>query len=152
MENFENILFPIDLSEASEKIVPYVKSIGEKFNSKIHMLFVARVFDYFTGIYVPSASICTMEKDIVDGAERGLHEFAEAHFSNYPWETAVSVVSGDAADMIMQYIHSHMIDLVIMGTHGRKGLDKIIMGSVAERVVRTSPIPVMVVSPFKMVQ
>ena len=41
------------------------------------------------------------------------------------------------------------IDLVIMGTHGRKGMDKIIFGSVAERVVKTSPVPVMVVNPFK---
>ena len=41
------------------------------------------------------------------------------------------------------------VDLVIMGTHGRKGMDKIIFGSVAERVVKTSPVPVMVVNPYK---
>ena len=51
--------------------------------------------------------------------------------------------------MIINYVTSKGIDLVIMGTHGRKGLDKVIFGSVAERVVKTAPVPVMVVNPHK---
>jgi nucleotide-binding universal stress UspA family protein len=51
--------------------------------------------------------------------------------------------------MIIEYITSNEINLVIMGTHGRKGLDKVIFGSVAERVVKTAPVPVMVVNPHK---
>ena len=152
MKSFDNILFPIDLSESSERIVPYVRSVAEKYDAKIHMLFAARVFEYFAGIYVAPASIGAMQDDIVEGAEKAMNEFVETHFGDSPGETTATVVSGDATEKIMEYIHSHVIDLIIMGTHGRKGLDKIIMGSVAERVVRTSPVPVMVVSPFKMVQ
>jgi len=58
-------------------------------------------------------------------------------------------VAGDAAEKIIEYIGDQHIDLVIMGTHGRKGMDKIIFGSVAERVVKTSPVPAMVVNPYK---
>jgi len=148
MKEFKRILFPVDLSESSAKIVPYVQTVAKKFGSKIHILFVARVFDYFTGIYVPLPSIATMEKDIIDGAEKRLDEFVEQYFSDYP-ETITSVVSGDATDMIIQYITSNEIDLVIMGTHGRKGLDKAIFGSVAGHVVKTAPVPVMVVNPYK---
>jgi nucleotide-binding universal stress UspA family protein len=148
MKEFRNILFPVDLSESSEKIVPYVQAVAGKFNSKIHLLFVARVFDYFSGFYVPAPSIVAMEKGIIEGAEKRLDEFVEQYFRDYP-DTRTSVVSGDATQEIIHYITSNEIDLVIMGTHGRKGLDKVVFGSVAERVVKTAPVPVMVVNPYK---
>ncbi len=148
MKVFRNILFPVDLSESSSKIVPYVQALAEKFGSKIHLLFVARVFDYFTGIYVPASTITNVQKQIMDGAEKRLDEFINQHFNDYPDATA-SIVAGDAAESIINYITTNKIDLVIMGTHGRKGLDKVIFGSVAERVVKTAPVPVMVVNPHK---
>jgi nucleotide-binding universal stress UspA family protein len=148
MKEFRNILFPVDLSESPSKIVPFVQAVSEKFKSKIHLLFVARVFDYFTGIYVPAPSITALEKEIIDGAEKRLDEFLEQYFSDCP-DTISSVVPGDASDKIINYITSNEIDLIIMGTHGRKGLDKVIFGSVAERVVKTAPVPVMVVNPHK---
>ena len=148
MKEFKNILFPVDLSESSSKIAPYVQAVAKKFESKIHLLFVARVFDYFTGIYVPAQSITAMEHGIIEGAEKGMEEFIAQYFRGYP-DTRTSVVGGDATEKIISYITSNEIDLVIMGTHGRKGLDKIIFGSVAERVVKTAPVPVMVVNPHK---
>jgi len=63
--------------------------------------------------------------------------------------TKTDVVAGDASTEIINYIQNHRIDLGIMGTHGRKGMDKIIFGSVAERVLKASPVPVMVVNPYK---
>ena len=148
MKEFRNILFPVDLSESSSKIIPYVQTVAEKFKSRIHLLFVARVFDYFTGIYVPASTITNVQKEIMDGAEKRLDEFVEQHFNDYP-DTVASIVAGDATDMIINYIETNEIDLVIMGTHGRKGLDKVIFGSVAERAVKTAPVPVMVVNPHK---
>lgn len=148
MKEFKRILFPVDLSESSAKIVPYVQTVAKKFDSEIHILFVARILDYFTGIYVPAPSITTMEKDIIDGAEKRLYEFMDEHFRAFP-NTKTAVVAGDASEEIIKYIEDRHIDLVIMGTHGRKGLDKVIFGSVAERVVKTAPVPVMVVNPYK---
>ena len=148
MKKFRNILFPVDLSESSSKIVPYVQAVADKFESKIHLLFAARVLDYIAGFYVPAPSITNMEKDIIEGAEKRLDEFVEQYFCDYR-DTRASVVSGDATEKIIDYITSNEIDLVMMGTHGRKGLDKVIFGSVAERVVKTAPVPVMVVNPHK---
>jgi len=59
------------------------------------------------------------------------------------------VVSGDTVDEILKVIESEDIDLLIMGTHGRKGLDHTIFGSVAEKVVKKSPSPVLVINPYK---
>ena len=148
MKEFKKILFPLDLSESSVKIVPYVQAVAGKFDSKIYLFFAARVFDYFTSIYVPHPSINQFEKEIIDGAEKRLYEFVDEHFKEFP-RTKTAVVPGDAAEKIIEYIGDQKIDLVIMGTHGRKGMDKIIFGSVAERVVKTSPVPVMVVNPYR---
>jgi nucleotide-binding universal stress UspA family protein len=148
MQEFNKILFPVDLSESSSKIVPYVQSMTKKFGSQIHILFAARVFDHFTSIYVPHPSINKFEKELIEGAEKRLYEFVDENFSEFP-NTKTAVVAGDPSEEILSYIREKKIDLVIMGTHGRKGMDKIIFGSVAERVVKTAPVPVMVVNPYK---
>lgn len=148
MKAFKNILFPVDLSGTNEKIVPYVQVMANKFDATVHLLFVARVFDYFAGMYVPSVSITSMQKSIIDGSEVKLSEFEEQHFGNHP-ATQASVLPGDASEVIINYIAPNNIDLIIMGTHGRKGLDKVLFGSVAERVVKTAPVPVMVINPYK---
>ena len=148
MKEFNRVLFPVDLSESSDKIVPYVQAVAERFGAQIHILFAARVFDHFTSIYVPHPSINKFEKELIDGAEKRLYEFVDQHFKEFP-NTKTSVVAGDPSEEIIKYINEHEIDLVIMGTHGRKGMDKIIFGSVAERVVKSAPVPVMVVNPYK---
>ena len=148
MKEFKNILFPVDLSDTNEKVGPYVRAMSDKFDANIHLLFVARIFEYFAGMYVPSASITSMQKSIIDGAEVKLSEFEEQHFSNHR-VTKASVLPGDASEEIINYIEPNQIDLIIMGTHGRKGLDKVLFGSVAERVVKTAPVPVMVINPYK---
>jgi nucleotide-binding universal stress UspA family protein len=148
MKEFKKILFPVDLSESSDKILPYVQTVAKKFDSKIYILFAARVFDYFTSIYVPHPSINKFEKEIIEGAEKRLYEFVDMHFKEFPGTKTV-VVAGDAAEKIVEYIEDQKIDLVIMGTHGRKGMDKVIFGSVADRVIRLSPVPVMVVNPYR---
>ena len=148
MSEFKRILFPVDLSTSSAQIVPFVKSLAGRYGARIHLLFVARVFDYFTSMYVPHPSVSQFEKEVLEGAEKKLYEFADEYFKDVPG-THSKVVAGDPSEEILAYIAEHTIDLVVMGTHGRKGLDKVIFGSVAERVVKSAPVPVMVVNPFK---
>jgi len=122
--------------------------VAEKFDSKINLLFVARVFDHFASLYVPKSSINQLGKEILEGAEKKLYEFIDQYFKEYPG-TKTAVVAGDASEEIINYVESQGIDLIIMGTHGRKGMDKALFGSVAERVVKTAPVPVLVVNPYK---
>jgi len=148
MKEFKKILFPVDLSESSPKLVPYVLTMAEKFGSEICLLFVGRVFDYFTSIYVPHTSVDAFENEVVEGAKKRLQEFKEEYFQAFPGTKAV-VLSGDISGEILNYIESEGVDLVIMGTHGRKGLDKIVFGSVAERVAKGSTAPVLLLNPYK---
>lgn len=148
MKEIKKILFPVDLSETSEKIVPYVQTMAEKFNAEIHLLFVARMMDYFVSIYVPHPSIDQFVGEVTEGAKKRLKEFAAEHFSKFFVAEPV-VISGDASDEIIRYCENRGIDLLIMGTHGRKGLDKVIFGSVADRVSKMATVPVLLINPYR---
>ena len=146
MEFAKKILFPVDLSEVSPKIAPYVKEVASKFGAEVHLVFVARILQHFTSIYVPHLSVGKFEAEIVEGAERKLQELVQEIFPEGSCRT--QVVLGDAAEEILNYAEAEGVDLIIMGTHGRKGIERIIFGSVAERVVKKSPIPVLTVNPY----
>ena len=147
MPSFKKILAPIDLSEASPKLAPYILSMAAKFDSEIHLLFVARISSHLTGFYIPYPKITEFEQAVLEGAEKKLIEFQEEYFQGWP-RTRLQVVLGDISDEIFDYIDTAGIDLLVMGTHGRKGLDRIVFGSVAERVIKASAIPVLVVNPY----
>jgi nucleotide-binding universal stress UspA family protein len=148
MISFKNILFPVDLSPASQKIVPYVNTMAEKFGSNVCLFFVARNLKYFADMYVPDPSIFSFEREILEGSTKRLTEFKEKYFQDMP-KVQIKVVSGDPAGEILHYIKNETVDMVIMGTHGRKGLDKIVFGSVADRIVKSSLVPVLLINPYK---
>ena len=148
MKELKRILFPIDLSEVSPKIAPWVLLTAKKFQAEIHLLFVARNLEHLTNVNVQVASIENFQSEIIEGAETKIEKFANTYFEGYPVCKA-KVVVGDAAEEILNYIRSAKIDLVIIGTHGRKGLERIIFGSVAERVIKMSPTPVLSVNPYR---
>jgi nucleotide-binding universal stress UspA family protein len=147
MQHFKKILFAVDLSEVSPKLVPYVKEMAVTFGAEVHLLFVARILQHFTSIYVPHPSVNKFEAEVVKGAEKRLQEFVDEHFRDD--SPKAQVVLGDPAAEILNYAQTEGIDLIIIGTHGRKGLEHIIFGSVAERVVKKSPVPVLTVNPYK---
>ena len=148
MKKINRILFPVDLSEVSPKVAPWVLTVAKKFNAEIHLLYVARKLEHLSSVYVTLVSIEKFEEEIVMGAEKGIEEFAETHFKGYP-ACKKKVVRGDAAEEILSYIKFKKIDLVIIGTHGRKGLERILFGSVAERVIKKSPVPVLSINPYR---
>lgn len=142
MKAFKKILFPVDFSDVSPKIAPWVVMMAKKFDAEIHLLFVARRLGYFSDVYVTPVSIENFEGEIIRGGETAMEEFVATHFDKY-LALNTKVVLGDAADRILNYITSEKIDLVIIGTHGRKGLQRVFFGSVAERVIKTSQVPVL---------
>ncbi|MBW1709761.1 MAG: universal stress protein [Deltaproteobacteria bacterium] len=148
MSNFSKILFPVDLSEASPKIVPYVKEMMDKFGAEVHVIFVAHVSGYYASIDLPYAYMSDFESEIVKGADTKLADFIAANFKDYTCKARVA--SGYPAEEILKYVVAEGIDLVIMGTHGRKMIKRIVFGSVANHVVQKSPVPVLTINPYRM--
>ena len=148
MIEIKKILFPLDLTENSSKILPYVLSVSEKYNSIIYLLHVVQDLNKWGKLYVPHPSMDVFQKEAIEGAKKAMDTVCENQLQSCP-NFQKSVVSGDTVDEILKVIESEEIDLLIMGTHGRKGLDHTIFGSVAENLVKKSPAPVLVINPYK---
>lgn len=149
MKPFKKILVPVDLSDVSLKIVPWVIMMAEKFDAEIHLLFVARKLDYYVSVYMTPEVIRNFTYELIRGAKRKMEEFAKTDLKEYS-NCETTVAHGDPAQEILDYITSEKTDLVIMGTHGRKGLDRVFFGSVADRVVKMSPVPVLTINPYRL--
>lgn len=145
MHLFNKILFPVDLSHASPQIAPYVSEVARKFEAEVHILFVVRVFEHFASLHLRDATIKNIEAEVARGAQKKLQEFMKLFFGSYSCN--VQVVFGDPAEKILKYVEFEGIDLIIMGTHGKKGIERVLFGSVADRVVKRSPVPVLTVNP-----
>jgi len=143
----EKILFPVDLSEVSPKIVPRVIVLAEKFDAEIHLLLVCGGIADIEG-FQSHPSLRKLEDEIFAAAEGRLKEFQERYLKDCSKVKRV-VLRGVPAEEILNYIESEKIDLVIMGTHGRKGLDHAVFGSVAEHIVKNSTVPVLTVNPYR---
>ncbi len=152
MMEMKKILFPLDLTENSSKILPYVLSVSEKYDSTIYLLHVVPDLQKWAKEYIshtsPYASLDMFKKEALEGAEKAMERVCEEQLQSCP-NFQRRVVSGDPATEILKTIETEDMDMVIMGTHGRKGLEHIILGSVAENVVRKSAVPVMTINPYK---
>lgn len=146
MKEFKKILFPVDFSEVSPKIVPYVITMAQKLDAEVHIIFVVRQLENYRSVFVSHISVENFETEIVLGAETKMDEFVEEFFKNII-TTKTKILIGDIVEEIIKYLKSEGIDLVIIGTHGRKGMDRIILGSIADRVIKSAPVPVLSVNP-----
>jgi nucleotide-binding universal stress UspA family protein len=142
------ILFPCDLTENVTKVLPYVLSFSEKYDSTVYLLHVVQDLQKWGKLYLPHPSMDKAQKEAIKGAKKALGRICDEQMQGCP-NFQRKIVSGDATTEILKTIESEGIDLVIMGTHGRKGLESIIFGSVAENVVKKSPVPVITVNPWR---
>ena len=148
MREFKKILFPIDFSESTPKILPYVLTMSKTFGSTVHLLYVVRDLKYLTSFHVPHPSLDLIEKDIAENSEKMMDRVCAEDLQGCP-RFVKKILVGDAASEIIRYAQEQKIDLIIMGTHGRKGLEKALFGSVADKVVKNSSVPVMTINPYK---
>jgi nucleotide-binding universal stress UspA family protein len=148
MQAFKNILFPIDFSECSEKVFPFALEMAQKFDAKLRLLFVARDISYLSTVDVAWELLRNTVAEVARAGENRMEAFCDKNlrdFSNY--ET--KVVTGDPAEEIVKFANEQGIDLIVMGTHGRKGLDRTLMGSVADHAIKNASAPVLTVNPFR---
>jgi nucleotide-binding universal stress UspA family protein len=135
-----DILVPTDFSACSEHALDYAVQIAERLDAKVHLLSVIGVPSYGVpelGVGITAPMIDNMIAD----HQRELDQLAGVR--KLVAETLVRV--GDARDVILQTAEEIKADLIVMGTHGRRGFSRALLGSVTEMVVRTSPIPVLTV-------
>ncbi|MDY0189293.1 MAG: universal stress protein [Desulfuromonas sp.] len=145
MRDFKTILFATDFSECSTAAFDYAYSLAKQCSAKLVLVHVVSEPVDMRGFYVPHISFDVLEQEIIDGAKNLMDSFCTEHLKSGD-DYSTAVVSGLAYEEIINQAKLAKADLVVMGTNGRSGLDHMLFGSTAEKVVRKSPIPVLTVS------
>jgi nucleotide-binding universal stress UspA family protein len=141
---FKKILFPTDFSEGSAVSVPYVKDLAEKYGSKVYVLHVIYDIAKASGWYVPSIDMEKFYAELRESAEEEIEKFVSGNLGGLDNVEKV-VTTGMPSDAIIGFVEENGVDLVVMGTHGRSGIDRVLFGSTAAKVVRHVPCPVLTV-------
>ncbi len=136
---YDEILIPTDGSESAERAAQYGQVLVEAYGATVHVLSVVDERD-FDGV---------ADGDEADAgktaAERTARDAVETVADLFDEDVTTRVTVGIPSEEILGYVSEAAIDLVVMGTHGRTGVERFLIGSVAERVVRHAAVPVLTV-------
>src|SRR5438067_8289621 len=153
---YERILVPLDGSQLAEDVLPYVKALAEKFGSTVTLLRVVPPIEAYmmASMETPIIGQAVTPYPTIDtaGIEQAEKEAATEYLQKLTanWSTGKPdakqvVTEGPAAEMILEAARNPGADLIAMTTHGRGGLARLVMGSVADEVIRKAACPVLLV-------
>ncbi|MEA1932153.1 universal stress protein [Halohasta litorea] len=163
---YDHILYPTDGSEAAEVVEKHVKSLADAYDARIHILYVVdsdhnkssmtlqrdQHGNWTTGMFRRDSdgNRGGMSKDKIDVLElleregtELIQEIAGELSQQEGYKTATACKRGRPHKVITSYAADNDIDLIVMGTHGRSGLSRQLIGSVTEKVIRTADTPVL---------
>ncbi|MDI6802187.1 MAG: universal stress protein [Thermodesulfovibrionales bacterium] len=140
----KNILLPTDFSESSLTAMKYASDMSRSYGAKLYLLHVIYDVAAASGLHVPHISVDEMYKELETNAQRELEKFGTEEKKGLK-DVQHTVIRGVPYEEILKFASEKGIDLIVIGTHGRKGLDRVLFGSTAERVVRNALCPVLTV-------
>lgn len=140
--NVKNILVPVDFSDSGDAAMAYAVSLAKEYDAELHVVHVFEppstyVDGGFAGTPIPT-NIPTVDQQEEEAKLELIIPSEDVKFQR-------KFVIGSPKDELVKYAKDNSIDLVVMGTHGHTGLTRLLMGSVAEAVVRRSPCPVLTI-------
>lgn len=144
-KDIKKILCAVDLSDHSKEVAAYAVMLAKSFGASVVVVYTAPSLSQYVGFHVPPNTIENFVGEIVTGAEKSMEAFVQEYFAGV--EAHGQVLIGYAAEEILNRAHAEKVDIIVMGTHGRKGIDRILFGSVAEKVVKNADMPVLTIRP-----
>ena len=153
---YKEILVPLDGSDISASSLPTARQLAEDLGARIHLLQVSSQTEEFS--VMRGAELGAMSSDYSqqvldevlsaqrDRIERYLNEVGD-ELASAGLNVVKAVEDGQAADKIVDYAEAAGIDLIIMSTHGRGGVRRFLVGSVTDKVIRSTHLPVLVIHP-----
>ena len=146
MQTNEKILVAVDFSSLSDRVMDAAMEMAEKFGAALHLVFVVEDLAPYAWVSIPHISMDVLEKEMVQSASAKIERLADEKIGDhFTWTT--KVLTGNPSEAIVSHAESEGCTLIVMGTHGYRGLEKRLLGSVAERVLKHAPCPVLVVNP-----
>src|SRR5690348_7501262 len=144
MLKIERILCPMDFSEFSARSYAYAHSLADHFEATLFLEHVVQPLSMAYPFYAFPDTLGQVYAKLFQDAEKHLKEVVQ----NYAWngiQPELAVREGFPTDAILTFAQTQAVDLIVMGTHGRRGFDRIAMGSVTEQVLRKARCPVLVI-------
>lgn len=142
----KKVLVATDFSAPSETAVNYARAMARAFGAELHVLHV------FEPLWITSADVvgggvalATMIQGLEDTARKQLEDSATEEDRRELKAVTAMITSESPAREIARYANEQKVDLLVIGTHGRSGITRMLIGSVAEKVVRLAPCPVLTV-------
>jgi nucleotide-binding universal stress UspA family protein len=139
--HIERILCPVDFSECSVTAYRHAQSIARRFHATLIVQYVVELDQHPTLFYTVSSGVKDYCRTLLSNGQKDLQYFVTACGGIQP-ECVVQAVFGPAADAILSLARERAVSLIVLGTHGRRGFDRLILGSVTERVLRYASCPV----------
>lgn len=136
---YDELLLPVDGSDAAAVALPHALGLAELYDATIHVLYVADT-DRDSLSVISGEVYDALEQEGIDVVDELAEQIDARGVDGFG-----TVVQGAPKRAILEYIDEHDIDAVVMATHGRHGVERLLLGSVTEHVVRTSPVPVLTV-------
>jgi len=153
MKEIKSILTPIDFSENASIIADAAIYIAGKFGASLHFVFVVQEFEDYSGFMSPPVNMLNLKEEILVSAQLQMESFLKENKEKCKKAGIPSVeskvLSGDITEEILNYQQSNNCNLIVMGTHGYKGFERIIFGSIADKVVKNACCPVMTINPYQ---
>jgi nucleotide-binding universal stress UspA family protein len=138
----DRILIATDDSEPAKKAIGEAITLADAFDATLYAVYVLESAEPRPGVGDHAT-----KSDEDTKADQALQRVvSQAEERNLDGEVVSAVVRGQPASAILQHATDQDIDLIVVGTHGREGIDRLVVGSVAERVIRDSPVPVVTIS------
>ena len=143
---FKRVLCPVDFSDFSLSAYEYALSVAEYYKAHLVVLHAVELSKYPYADYVgATGDFSDLSRALCDGGKVKLRDFVKKR-SRHGVEPQLVVDSGNASDLILSFAREHKVELIVMGTHGRRGFDRLVPGSTTDRVMRRACSPVLVVS------
>lgn len=142
----KSILCPIDFSDFSAAAYHYALSLADYYGAKVVVLHVVELWKYpFADYAAQEADYAKFSKALSEGGEVQLQRFIQEHSTDRVQPELV-IHQGNAPNCILSFARKQNLELIVMGTHGRRGFDRLVLGSTTDRVMRKAACPVLVVS------
>jgi nucleotide-binding universal stress UspA family protein len=142
--SLKNILFATDFSEVSEKALPFVAAMSFRYGGMVHVAHVLPEVNLVRPSAIDPVTIGSIYEDAHSGTQEKMQQLS-VRLEGFPHHTYIR--HGKVSEVLSDIIREHEIDLLVVGTHGRTGVGKLVMGSVAEEIFRTATCPVLTVGP-----
>ncbi len=141
----ERILCPVDFSRSSVWAFTHASSLAHHFDAKLFVQYVVELGQYPSADFAPNADAYDQFCDtMLSQGEARLRAFIQAH-RKYEVDPECIASRGTAADGVLSFAKQRAINLIVMGAHGRRGFERLMLGSVTEKVLRMAQCPVLAV-------